>query len=173
MRRNFSLFGLFGFLILNLTLLLSAPTLTHGLQLKEMFDDTKENFKETIQPAKEKYEELPPKGKFGVGALAGYVATKTTVRSTVKAAKYTGAAFIISEVLNQAGVLEKVDIPAGGNEMLQNVKQKVTGAVNDCRLAVRKHCSVDKARNIFQVAIKKDKMGTLGFTTGAVAGLVW
>jgi len=78
-----------------------------------------------------------------------------------------------SEVLNQVGVLDKVDLPEGSDQFVNNIKQKITGAVNDCRLAVRSHCSVDKIRDAYGSALEKDKMGTLGWTTGAVAGLVW
>jgi len=136
-------------------------------------EDTVDNIKEALQPLKDKYDDLPPKGKFGIGAIGGFACTKMTVGTTVKVAKITGAAFIISEVLNQAGVFEMVSLPEQGDDMILAVRKKVSGAVNDCRLAVRKHLSVDKFRSGYESCLRADKMGTLGFTTGAVAGLVW
>lgn len=144
------------------------------MAIPEVIEDAvnviKSRTKDAIEPICEKYDELPSQGKFGAGVVGGYTVTKLSVRTTVKAAKYTGAAFILSEVLNQAGILDHVS--EDGEEIMLKARQKVTGVVNDCRLAVRKHLSYEKFRSCYEECMKKDKMGTLGFTTGAVASLV-
>lgn len=43
---------------------------------------------------KEKYDSLPPKGKFATGAFVGFVGAKAFVGSAVKAIKIGGAAFV-------------------------------------------------------------------------------
>jgi hypothetical protein len=143
----------------------------------ELIEETMDTIKYTAlrvtQPLYEKYDELPGNGKFGVGAVGGYIATKLSIRTTVTAAKYTGAAFILSEVMNQAGLLDRVAPSGNGDEMLFKVKRKVTKTVNDCRLAAKKHLSYETFKSGYETCVKKDKMGTLGLTTGAVAGLVF
>mmetsp|Transcript_10741 Transcript_10741/g.13580 ORF Transcript_10741/g.13580 Transcript_10741/m.13580 type:complete len:191 (-) Transcript_10741:79-651(-) len=125
-----------------------------------------------IQPLKEQYDNLPPKGKFVSMAIAGFATSRVTVRTSVKAIKYTGAAFIISEVLNHAGILDDIELSEESTQVFKMVKRKITSKVNDCRLLVRKHCSMHNIRDTFDNCIEKDKLATLGFTTGAVAGLV-
>jgi len=101
-KRNLDLLYLLGFLLFNLTLQPwslspSAPTLFFVAAIEETSatENIKHMISEKLQPITEKYKELPPKGRFGVSSAAGFVTTKLTVRSTVKAAKVTGAAFIM------------------------------------------------------------------------------
>jgi hypothetical protein len=82
-----------------------------------------------------------------------------------------------SEVLNSAGILDGAkenldDYNILDEDMVHKVKQKVTFKVNQCRLAVRERCSVEKIKNSFDSCLEKDRVGTLGFTTGAVAALI-
>lgn len=48
-----------------------------------------------IQPVKQQYSTLSPKGKFFSTAFAGFTTSRITVGATVKVAKYAGAAFIM------------------------------------------------------------------------------
>ena len=43
---------------------------------------------------KEKYEELPEKGRFAAGAVAGFVGSRVAVKSAVTVIKVAGAAYI-------------------------------------------------------------------------------
>lgn len=43
---------------------------------------------------KEKYDELPPKGKFASGAFLGFAGSRFAVKSAVSIVKVAGAAFI-------------------------------------------------------------------------------
>lgn len=101
--------------------------------------------------------------------------SRFTVSTTVQIAKYLGAAFIISEVLNSAGILDHI-MDSGSDDddnTVQQLKQSVTTKVNECRLYVRKHfLNVEKMKSKFDVCLEQDRVGTLGFTTGAVAALV-
>ena len=161
-------------LIISLFLCLATthPVLATPEIVEDAIDSIKTTASNIIQPLKEKYNDLPENAKFGVGALGGYVLTKTTIRTTVKVTKYTGAAFILSEVLNHAGLLDKVSPSGNGDEMLSKAKRKVTNTVNTCRLAAEKHLSYEKFKETFDKCVEKDKMGTLGVTTGTVMGLI-
>jgi hypothetical protein len=144
------------------------------LATPEIIEDAVDTIKtKAIDPLYEKYEELPPNGRFGVGLASGYVGTKVSIRSTVKAAKYTGAAFLLSEVLNQTGMLDKVAPSGNGDEMLSKLKRKMSNTVNHCRSVARENLSYEKIQSCFEKCVKKDRMGTLGLTTGAVAGLIF
>lgn len=59
---------------------------------EQLLDFTKANI---IQPIKEQYSTLSPKGKFFSTAFVGFATSRVTVKTTVKAAKYAGAAFIM------------------------------------------------------------------------------
>ena len=47
-----------------------------------------------VSQLKEKYDELPDKGKFATGAFAGFVGSRMAVKSAVSIVKVAGAAFI-------------------------------------------------------------------------------
>jgi hypothetical protein len=130
-----------------------------------------------LEPIQQQYQQLSPKGKFISTAFVGFTTSRATVRTTVQIAKYTGAAFIISEVLNSAGVLNNDSDSNDDNDnvsilAVQTLKHKVTTKVNECRLLVREHMSVQKVKLNFDDCLEKDRVGTLGFTTGIVAALV-
>lgn len=48
-----------------------------------------------IRPIKEQYDNLSPKGKFFSTAFVGFTASRVTVKTAVKTAKYAGAAYIM------------------------------------------------------------------------------
>ena len=83
----------------------------------------------------------------------------------------------MTEVLHQAGVLDDISYPSSSSsdsshKFIRGIRQKITSTVNDCRITVRKHLSVENMRQVYKSCLENDKMGTLGFTTGAVAGLL-
>jgi hypothetical protein len=57
-------------------------------------------------------------------------------------------------------------------DMIQNLKTTITTKLNQCRILIRQHCSMDKIKNQYETCLTNDRVGTLGFTTGAVAALV-
>ncbi|GFH48307.1 hypothetical protein CTEN210_04783 [Chaetoceros tenuissimus] len=135
-----------------------------------------------MQPIVEKYEQLPPQGKFGVASIGGFVGTKISIRSTGKLLRISGATFLLSEVMHQAGLLDEIakkgdefvdiNLTAEGENALKGIKQRICSTVNECRMKVRKELNMEKIRSHYQELLEKDKLGTLGFTTGAVFGLL-
>lgn len=164
-------------ILLSFLLISSSPCSAFNLDetLQETLTSLQSSTTETLQPLIDQYDSLPPKGRFGIGCIGGYTVTKLSVRTAVRAAKYTGAAFILSEVLNHAGVLDPISdkMSDEGAEIANIVRKKVKMVVNDCRMAVRNHVRLDKMREGYERCMERDQLGTLGFTTGAVAGLVW
>lgn len=135
--------------------------------------DVKDVVGTALEPLKSEFYKLSPKGRYATGVVAGYTSAKIAYKTTAKVVKYTGVAFIAAEIANQAGLLEDVQLSEENSKSLQLARQKVTETVNSCRLQVRKHVSIDNMRSLFDRTMEKDTMGTLGFATGAVAGLVW
>ena len=161
-----------------------TTTAAAGNVIEETMESVKKQTIRSLQPLHQQYESLPPKARFGVSALGGFLATKLTIRQTVKIAKFGGAAFVISEVMHQAGVLEIEKGTFGGIEMddilsdrseeaLKGFKQKVFHRIDQCRMTVREQLNLGKIREEYKNCLERDKLGTLGFTTGTVAGLVW
>lgn len=56
--------------------------------------------------------------------------------------------------------------------MIQQFKSAVTSQVNNCRLVIRKHCDLTKMKAQFETCLENDRVGTLGFASGAVAALI-
>ena len=53
------------------------------------------------------------------------------------------------------------------------VKKKVTVVVNDCHMAVRKRVNLERLRKGYERCMERDQLVTLGFTSGAIVGMVW
>ena len=70
----------FWFLALTLVLTLFGNSGVKGLTLKETL--------------REKYDELPEKGKFGVGAAGGFIVSRLAVKSATTVVKLAGAAYV-------------------------------------------------------------------------------
>jgi hypothetical protein len=119
---------------------------------------------------KETYEDLPPPGKFAAGAVLGFTGTRFVVNKAVGIAKIAGAAFIASEALNAAGVLEK--IPKENMQTVQMVKQSAVNVLEDFRLTVRRRLKPEGIRNSFEAMLNKERMTTLGFASGAFVSCV-
>lgn len=142
--------------------------------IEDLTQDLKDKTMVSLQPLVEKFDNLPPKGKFGISALGGFAITKISIRTTMKAVKIGGAAFIMTEVLHQAGVLDSVSNRSeASHEIIYGIRQKIASTVNGCRIAVRRKLNVDNMRQVYKSCLENEKMGTLGFTTGAVAGLLF
>ena len=52
---------------------------------------------------KEKFNDLPPAGKFAASAAVGFVGSRVALKTFVSAAKIAGATFIAAEVLSVSG----------------------------------------------------------------------
>lgn len=77
-----------------------------------------------------------------------------------------------SEVMNSAGMLDNDNDNMVDNDMIHQVKSTITTGVKQCRLAIRKHCNMQKIKKQYDACLEKDRTGTLGFTTGAVVALI-
>jgi hypothetical protein len=160
-----------------------TTTAAAGNVIEETMESVKKQTIRSLQPLHQQYESLPPKARFGVSALGGFLATKLTIRQTVKIAKFGGAAFVISEVMHQTGVLDTIEgntnidfddiLSDRSEDALKGFKQKVFHRIDQCRMTVREQLNLGKIREEYKNCLERDKLGTLGFTTGTVAGLVW
>jgi len=134
----------------------------------------KSSFERIVTPLKmQYYDDLPPKGKFAAGAFVGFAGCKLTSKTITKGVKFTGAAFIVSEVLNQAGLLESSDDDAQSMQVLNHLKERTQNCINNIRSNIRQNFSLDHVRSVYRNMMEEDRMGTCGLTTGVVAGLIW
>lgn len=143
------------------------------LSLQPIVDQAKDTVGNLLEPFRDQYKTLSPKGKFVTGAVAGIASSKVVVRTSMKAIKYTSAVIIITEVLSRSGVLDEVELSEESNQVVHLVRQKTVQTVAFCRDCIHKHATTENLRNIYEYALKRDKMTTMGFATGAAAGLVW
>jgi hypothetical protein len=60
---------------------------------REQFMDFTNAF--IVEPVKQQYDQLSPRGKFISTAFVGFTTSRVSVKTTVQIAKYTGAAFIM------------------------------------------------------------------------------
>lgn len=112
-----------------------------------------------VHVLKEKYEMLPPAGKFVATAAAGFVGSRLALKTFVRAAKVAGCVFIASEVLSASGALD--DMPPYIDEQVQ----AVAGAKNRVLREAR------KLHNGVREQLKKEKMAAIGFASGAFVGM--
>eukprot|EP00566_Odontella_aurita_P027477 CAMPEP_0113559950 /NCGR_PEP_ID=MMETSP0015_2-20120614/19171_1 /TAXON_ID=2838 /ORGANISM="Odontella" /LENGTH=168 /DNA_ID=CAMNT_0000461623 /DNA_START=39 /DNA_END=545 /DNA_ORIENTATION=- /assembly_acc=CAM_ASM_000160 len=142
-----------------------------GLALAQDQDDL---FGAVVDPLWQKFEELPPKGKFATGAFAGFAATRIAVGTVTKTIKFAGAAFIASEVMNAAGVFDKIDIDISEEQsaLLGRAKRRVTSTVNGFRQHVRQQLTPAKVQANIESALQKERMATIGAAAGAFAGCI-
>ena len=114
----------------------------------------------SLQLLKDKYEDLPPPGKFAATAVVGFFGSRVALKTFVGAAKVAGAAFIATEVLSASGVLD--DMPPFVDDHVQTVT-----SVKD-----RVLLEADKFRKGVRKSLKKEKMAALGFASGAFVGII-
>jgi hypothetical protein len=116
-----------------------------------------------------KYNGLDDKGRFLAGACAGFGASRLAVRTTVKTVKTAGAAYIVFEALEYAGVLK--DARSGKNkQLLAQSRDYLLRTVDGIRHDVRTQLKPSKMSQRFKRGMAKDKAGTVGFGTGAFLG---
>lgn len=142
-------------------------------QIQPLVKQAKDTVGEALEPFRQQYTTLSPKGKFVTGAMCGLASSKIVVRTSMKALKYSGAVVIIFEVLGKAGVLDEVELSEGSNQIVQLVRQKTVKTATYCRDCIHKHVTINNVRNFYENALIKDKMTTMGFASGAAVGLAW
>ena len=138
-------------------------------------DDIKSPIESITVPLKQQFDALPPKGKFATGAFVGFAATRVAIKTTTGILKIAGATFVASEVLNRAGVFNTVDLPDISEEnmaLLKKARRVAASSLNNFRMEVRQRLSPEKVKSVFDSALEKERMGTLGLASGAVAGFV-
>jgi len=127
---------------------------------------------------KKQYDSLTPKGKFATGAVVGFVSAKAAVGLTVKSLKVAGATFVVTEVMDTAGLFKDLNIPDYVDDLVDDVKpfvsmftMKTRAFVNDARLIVRETINPINLRANLEKALKNERLLTLGTAAGAVLGL--
>lgn len=150
-------------------------------KMTNLFDDASDAVKDIVKPLtekylkpmKQKYNDLPDRGKFVSGALTGFVASRIIVVPTVKIGKALGATFIVAEIMNSAGFLDDRKYVSEDQQVFFNrAKQQFVEKVNAGRIIIRENISINKLRSSFANAMEQDKMTTVGLTSGAVAALI-
>jgi predicted thioredoxin/glutaredoxin len=79
----------------------------------------------------------------------------------------------VTEVLNQAGLLDSSDNDSQSVQVLNQVKERTRNCINNIRSNIHQNISLDHIRNVYKNMMEEDRMGTCGLTTGVVAGLIW
>ena len=143
---------------------LCCPNLARASNNDE--NDSTEILQKWVKNARNQYDKLPDQGKFATGAVVGYTTSKIAVRSAVKFVKIAGAAFVATEVLEAAGILE-MDTFAD-SESSQSIKKNAINKIGEFRNSIRKRLD---GKN-FKRWMETDKMGTLGAAAGAFFGFL-
>ncbi len=66
-----------------------------SVQTMARADDAKDSGGNIVDSLKAAYDDLPPRGKLAVGAVAGFATSRVAVKTAVGAVKLAGAAFIV------------------------------------------------------------------------------
>ena len=130
-------------------------------------DDRKEIIQKWVSSAREQYEALPDQGKFATGAVIGYSTSKLAVNSAVKFVKIAGAAFVATEVLEAAGILD-METTFADRESSESFKRKAINKIGEIRKSVRSRFDSENIKEW----MKTDKMATLGAAAGAFFGFL-
>jgi hypothetical protein len=138
-----------------------CPTVANAIE-----NDPTEILQNWLSTARKHYDKLPEQGKFATGAVVGFTTSKVAVRSAVKFVKIAGAAFVATEMLEAAGILDTDTF--GETESSQNIKRKAISKIGDFRKAI--HTRLDG--NNIKRWMETDKMGTLGAAAGAFFGFL-
>lgn len=128
-------------------------------------DDDESNL---LKYLRTKYDTLPTKGKFAAGAAVGFGTSRIVIKSAVGVVKVAGAAFIATEVLNAAGVLDDIPISDEQTEMAANLKRRALTYASDFRKTVRRRLNPEQIQGL----LKTDREATLGAATGAFVGFL-
>lgn len=141
-----------------------CPTIANATGTTE--NDPTEIMQKWVVTARQQYDKLPDQGKFATGAVVGFTTSKLAVRSAVKFVKIAGAAFVATEVLEAAGILEMDSFT--GTESSENIKRKAISKIGEFRKSIRKRFD---GKNIKRW-MEADKMGTFGAAAGAFFGFL-
>jgi len=76
-----------------------------------------------------------------------------------------------SEALNYAGLLSTDDWSAQ-NKILGQIQYKMKKTLNESRVFIRRHLHPSNIKSFVDGAMRRDRMATTGFATGAVFGLL-
>jgi uncharacterized membrane protein (Fun14 family) len=159
-----SLKGKLTALLLLFVVTLCCPTTANAAVTID--NDPTEIVAKWVSNAREQYDRLPDQGKFATGAVVGFTTSKMAVKSAVKFVKIAGAAFIATEVLEAAGILD-VDSYVD-TEATENLKQKAISKIGDIRKSIHKRFDGNNLKRWME----KDKMGTMGAAAGAFFGFL-
>lgn len=132
-------------------------------------DDLKAQANKLLKKLRAKYKEFPPTGQFATGAAVGFGTSRVAVKGAVSFVKIAGVAFVTTEVLNAAGVLD--DIPSFSEdqiELAESLKRRALSAADSFRTNVRRRLNPNTIRKWMET----DRMGTLGALSGAFVGFM-
>lgn len=126
------------------------------------------------RPLQESYTNLPPKGKFATGAVAGFTTIRLMLNTATRFLKIGGAVFLLSEAFHASGLLDDVDLISDENEAkLHQMKHTMLREADKMRLHVReKYLNLANVRSFVSKAMDNDVLVTTGFATGAAIGLI-
>lgn len=125
-------------------------------------------FQSTYDYLKQKYDDLPENGKLATGAVAGYGVSRVAIKSAVTVVKVAGAAFVATEALNAAGILDEIKFPDAYSDSKENLKRRALTAANGFRNGVRERLKPETLKNFMET----DRMASIGFASGAFLGFV-
>jgi hypothetical protein len=125
----------------------------------EVVEDEEQQTNGPFHAIQEKYEDLPPAGKFVATAAVGFVGSRVALKTFVRVAKVGGAAFIASEVLSASGAMD--EMPSFVDDHVQTVASAKDRVVSGAR----------KFRRRVRESLKKERMAALGFAAGAFVGM--
>jgi len=128
--------------------------------------DPKQILEKWVSAARSQYDTLPDQGKFATGALVGFTTSKVAVNSAVKFVKIAGAAFVATEVLEAAGILDMEALAE--SESSAGIKRKAITKIGEIRTSIRRRLD---GKNI-KKWMETDRMGSLGAATGAFFGFL-
>mmetsp|Transcript_18934 Transcript_18934/g.38901 ORF Transcript_18934/g.38901 Transcript_18934/m.38901 type:complete len:163 (+) Transcript_18934:133-621(+) len=128
--------------------------------------DPTEILQKWVLTAREQYDNFPDQGKFATGAVVGFTTSKLAVKSAVKFVKIAGAAFVATEVLEAAGILELDSFAE--TETSESIKRKALSKIGDIRKSIRNRLD---GKNIKRW-METDKMGSFGVAAGAFFGFL-
>jgi hypothetical protein len=117
---------------------------------------------------KQKYDDLPDNGKLATGAIAGFGVSRVAIKSAVTVVKFAGAAFVATEAMNAAGILDDIPYPDSFSDERENLKRRALAVANNFRNGVHRQVNPERLR----LLMKTDRMATLGFCSGAFVGFL-
>ena len=187
-RRSFALYRLPLFVIVIIIISSSLPTAIHAQQQQQqqrshshdggLWGATKDVIDPIVRPTIDscqlKYNSLSDNGRFVTGACVGFGTAKIVIGTTIKALKTVGAAYIVFEGLEYAGILQKGYSHQTKSQQaaLAHARDYVLRTVDGVRHDVRNTINPEVLRNRWNRSMKKDKAGSVGFATGAFLGFI-